>query len=114
MEKVIEGARKFIESGWVHDVLALRFGYVVYGDPELDWTKRFTADDVENWYLVPTWVMDCYVLWDAKKDELTKHPTISQIAINAQTGEITDYFDKSLNGGGDVRYKGFISWNDVR
>ncbi len=114
VDTAIEGARAMIESGWVHDVLALRFGYVVYGDPELDWTKRFTGDDVENWYLVPSWVMDCYVLWDAKKDELPEYPTISQIAINAQTGEITDYFDTSLKGGGDVRFKGFISWNNVK
>ena len=113
METAIEGARAFIESGYVHDILSLRFGYVVYGDPALDWTKRFTSDDVENWYLMPTWVLDCHVLWNPKEDD-PEQSNHMQIAINAQTGEITDYFDTSLKGGGDVRYKGFISWDDVK
>ena len=34
--------------------------------------------------------------------------------IDAQTGEMADYFDTSLYGRGDPRYKGFLSWEDVR
>ncbi len=114
VETAIEGARKFIESGYVHDVLGLRFGYVVYGDPDLNWKKRIPSDEIETWYLVPSWVMDCYILQNPKVDELPEDPYINQITINAQTGEMTDYFDKSLSGGGDVRYKGFVSWEDVK
>lgn len=113
VDTVIEGARKFIENGWVHDVLALRFGYVVYSEPNTDWSKLPTSYDMNVWYLVPSWVMDCHVLWDPKEDELPEHPTISEIVINAQTGEMTNYFDTSLNEGGDVCYKGFIPWNNV-
>ena len=36
------------------------------------------------------------------------------ITINAQTGEMLDRFDKSYKGRGDARYKGFVSWDDVK
>jgi len=39
---------------------------------------------------------------------------ITEMTINAQTGEMMDYFDTSLYTRGDPRYKGFISWDDVK
>ncbi len=113
VDMAIEGVRRMIEDGYIHDVLGLRFGYVVYGDPETNWSKRPSSDDVDTWYLMPSWVMDCHVLWNPKEDDPEKSYHM-QIAINAQTGEMMDYFDKSLNKGGDVRYKGFISWDSVK
>ncbi len=113
VETAIEGARAFIENGWVHDVTGLHFGYVVYSDPETNWSKRPPSDDVDTWYLVPSWVMDCRVLWNPKEDDPEKSYD-REMVINAQTGEMIDYFDTSLNGGGDMRYKGFISWDDVK
>ena len=44
-------------------------------------------------------------------DEFTE---IRPMTINAQTGEMLDYFDTSKNGSGDADYKGFISWEDVK
>ena len=113
VETAIEGVRAMIENGYIHDVLGLRFGYVVYGDPDTNWSKRPSSEDVDTWYLVPSWVLDCHVLWNPKEDD-PEQSNHMQIAINAQTGEMTDYFDTSLNKGGDVRYKGFISWNNVK
>ena len=34
VDKAIEGARKIIEDGHICQVLSLRFGYVVYTDPD--------------------------------------------------------------------------------
>ncbi len=114
VKTAIEGARTFIESGYVHDVTGLRFGYVVYSDPEADWSQRLSSEDVNTWYLVPSWVMTCVTLLDPKVDDTGESPYYQDIAINAQTGEITNYFDTSLKGGGDVRYKGFIPWDSVK
>ena len=36
------------------------------------------------------------------------------MTINAQTGEMLDYFDRSYEGYGDARYKGFIPWDKVK
>ena len=114
VEKVIEGARKMIEDGYIQQVHALRFGYVIYGDPDEEWGKQKAGFDMDTWYLVPSWVVDCYMLEDPKVDELPEYPTIKTMTINAQTGEMADYFDTSLYGRGDPRYKGFLSWEDVR
>ncbi len=113
VETVIDGAREMIESGYIRNVTGLRFGYVVYNDPEADWSKRLSSEDVDTWYLVPSWVMDCHVMWDPKDDDSGKYSD-REIAINAQTGKMLDYFDTSLKGGGDVRYKGFIPWDSVK
>ena len=114
IEKVIEGARKMIEDGYIHQVLSLRFGYVVYTDPEYEWNKRDTVWDIPTHYLVPSWVMECYILDNPKSNKIKEHPSARGMVINAQTGEMMDWFDTSLYGRGDGRYKGFISWNEVQ
>ncbi|MDO5299233.1 MAG: hypothetical protein Q4F18_07370 [Clostridia bacterium] len=114
VEKATEGARKMIEDGYIQQVLSLRFGYVIYSNPDEEWGKQRSAYDMDTWYLVPSWVMECYILDDPKVDELREYPSITEMTINAQTGEMMDYFDTSLYGRGDARYKGFISWEDVR
>lgn len=114
IDKVMEGARKMIEEGYVQQVLSLRFGYVVYSNPDEEWGKQRSATDMETWYLVPSWVMECNILNDPTIDKLSEHPYIWEMTINAQTGEMMNHFDKSLYGRGDPRYKGFISWDDVR
>jgi len=114
VDKAIEGARQMIEEGYIQQVLSLRFGYVVYCDPDEERWKQKSMYDVDTWYLVPSWVMDCYILDDPKVDELPEYPGITEMTINAQTGEMMDYFDTSLYTRGDPRYKGFIAWNDVK
>ena len=69
---------------------------------------------MDTWYLVPSWVMGCYILDDPKIDKLREYPQIWEMTINAQTGNMMDYFDKSLYGRGDARYKGFITWKDIK
>lgn len=113
VETAIEDAQEMIEDGYIHDVTALRFGYVVYSDPNVDWSKRVSSLDIDTWYLVPSWVMTCHILWNPKEDN-TKKSAFLDVAINAQTGKMLDYFDTSLNGGGGVRYKGFIPWDSVK
>ena len=115
VDKVIEGAREMIEEGYIHQVISLRFGYVVYSDPNDEWGKQRSLYDMDTiWYLVPSWVMECYILENPKVDKLGKHPNIWEMTINAQTGEMINHFDKSLYGRGDGRYKGFISWDKVK
>lgn len=113
VEQVIEGARKMIEEGYIQQVLSLRFGYVIYSNPDEEWGKQRSAYDMDTWYLVPSWVMECYILDDPKIDKLREYPQIWEMTINAQTGNMMDYFDKSLYGRGDARYKGFITWKDI-
>ena len=114
VDKVIEGARKMIEDGYIQQVHALRFGYVIYSNPDEEWGKQRAGFDMDTWYLVPSWVMYCYILEDPKVDQLPEYPQPWAVTINAQTGEMMNYFDTSLYGGGDARYKGFISWDDVK
>ena len=114
VEKVIEGAQKMMEDGYIQQVLSLRFGYVTYTTPDANWGTQQSAYDTDSWYLVPSWVMECYILENPKVDKLPEYPGIWSITINAQTGEMMDHFDNSLYGRGDARYKGFISWNDVQ
>jgi len=49
-----------------------------------------------------------------KVDKLSEYAGVATLVINAQTGEMLDWFDTSYHGRGDGRYKGFISWDDVR
>ena len=113
VDKVIEGAREFIEDGYVYSVEALRFGYAVYCDPQLPYDRPTNVYEVDTWYCVPTWVMYCYIRENPKRDGISQYAAIQRLIINAQTGEMANYFDKSLNGEGDSRYKGFIAWEDV-
>ena len=114
VDKVIEGARKIIEDGHICQVLSLRFGYVVYTDPNYQRKRGETANDMPAGYLVPSWVLECYMLNNPKVDKLSEHAGVRTLVINAQTGEMLDWFDTSHHGRGDGRYKGFISWDKVK
>lgn len=114
VDKVIEGTREMIEDGYVRQVLSLRFGYVIYSPSDAKWGTQQSAYNIDTWYLVPSWVMECYIAENPKSDTLPEPPYIRKMTINAQTGKMMDYFDKSLKGRGDARYKGFISWDDVQ
>lgn len=113
VDKVIEGARKMIEDGHICQVLSLRFGYVVYTDPDYQRKRGETANDMPAGYLVPSWVLECYILNNPKVDKLSEYAGITTLVINAQTGEMLDWFDTSHHGRGDGRYKGFISWKEI-
>ena len=114
VDKVIDSAQKMIEDGYIQQVFSLRFGYVVYSNPDEEWGKQRSAFDMDTWYLVPSWVMECYILENPKVDKLPEHPGVWEMTINAQTGEMMDHFDKSLYKRGDARYKGVVTWEDVK
>lgn len=114
VKKVIEGTRKMREDGYIQQVRSLRFGYVIYSDPNAKWGTKQSAYEIDTWYLVPAWVMECYVADNPKLDKIPEDPNTREITIDAQTGKMMDYFDKTLYGRGDARYKGFISWEDVQ
>lgn len=77
--------------------------------------KRYSGYDAECYYLVPSWIIECAIVDNPKKDYESYHESrIRDITINAQTGEMLGYFDKSYKGYGDARYKGFVSWDDVK
>ena len=128
-DKVIEGLEKEIESGHIQKVYDLQFGYAIYTDPNPTTTSR-AAEDADCFYAVPSWVINCVYMVNPKEtfhfsyeEELAKGNTEPDeqkkigprtITINAQTGKMLDPMDKSHGGYGDARYKGFISWEDVR
>ena len=47
-------------------------------------------------------------------DKLSEYAGVATLVINAQTGEMLDWFDTSYHGCGDGRYKGFIPWDKVK
>lgn len=115
LNTVIQNIEKNIESGYIQNVISLRFGYSIYNDPSIVDVKRYSGYDAECYYLVPSWIIECAIVDNPKKDYESYHESrIRDITINAQTGEMLDYFDKSYKGYGDARYKGFVSWNDVK
>ena len=115
LNTVIQNIEKNIESGYIQNVISLRFGYSIYNDPSIVDVKRYSGYDAECYYLVPSWIIECAIVDNPKKDYESYHESrIRDITINAQTGEMLDYFDKSYKGYGDARYKGFVSWDDVK
>lgn len=113
VDQVIENAGEEIMSGHIQSVISLRFGYAVYNDPEISAGKPMTPLDVENWYLVPSWILECYYSKSPKSD-YREDTSPKLVVFNAQTGKMVDPMDKSYRGCGDPRYRDFISWNDVR
>lgn len=112
VEQVIQAAEKKIKAGNIQKVISLRFGYAVYNDPAIA-SKRMADHDVEDWYLVPSWILECGYSANPKKD-YDKNVNSKLIVINAQTGEMLDPRDTSFKGYGDSRYKGFVSWDEVQ
>ena len=50
----------------------------------------------ECYYLVPSWVMECAFVENPKKDYQSYWESKNRMmTINAQTGEMLDYFDRS-------------------
>lgn len=118
VKRVIESTEEWIESGYLQRVYSMRFGYVVYADPQVDWRKNRSSYDVDTWYLVPTWVIGGLLSdIDPKEDMVARAEgtdNYDTLFVNAQTGQVIDRFDTSYYGYGDPRYKGFISWEEVR
>ena len=112
IEKLIQSSEKQIKGGYIQKVMSLRFGYAVFNDPAIA-SKRMSSRDVEDWYLVPSWILECRYSASPKKDyDERVNPKL--IVINAQTGEMLDPRDKSYKECGDSRYKGFIPWDKVQ
>ena len=126
VERVIQSIEKEIESGRIQKVTNLWFGYAVYSDPAIrDFRK--SVQEEETFYLVPSWVLQCVYSEDPKEYKLDEIDTLNPDnerfgehiphktrVINAQTGVMFDFFDKSRNGGGDGSYQGFIPWDKVQ
>lgn len=111
LERIIRSVEEKIKTGHIQKVVSLRFGYAIYNDPSIA-SKRIADHDVEDWYLVPSWVLECGYSANPKKD-YDKNVNAKLVVLNAQTGEMLDPLDKSLNGHGDSRYRGFISWESI-
>lgn len=124
-DEIKRSVEEKIESGHVQKVYSMRFGYVVYNDA--DYSKDMPSIyDADCYYLVPTWVVECIYMdkpsktWaysgknsDEWMDNEKNSTGYYMMMINAQTGEVFDRNDTSLNGRGDCIYRGFISWDDV-
>lgn len=119
-----------IESGHIRKVYSMRLGYVVFnekGYPGRPPEGIRSWWDIDSYYLVPTWVVECVYMDNPKEpfaykgrhnDEWMDNEKNSGhyrfVMVNAQTGEVYDRDDRSLKGYGDTTYKGFISWDDVK
>ena len=123
LETVIENLEKKVKDGYIQGVSALRFGYALYNDPKNPKGTR-SAYDAKCYYAVPSWVITCVyspdpkeTLWDEEKlakriEEENYHISYVQryMVINAQTGEMLDYFGKKSQSD----YQGFIPWDKVQ
>ena len=129
-EMVKRSVEKKIESGHIRKVYSMRLGYVVYnekGYPGRPPEGIRSWWDIDSYYLVPTWVVECvymdnpketFVYKGRRNDERMDNEKNSGhyrfVIVNAQTGEVYDRDDRSMKGYGDTTYKGFISWDDVK
>ena len=121
LEQVIENLESEIEAGYIQKVYSLRFGYSLFNDPTIQSKSPVSAYDVNCYYAVPSWVVECIfsenpkkTVLDSAEEDIDEHAYGQKITINAQTGKMLDPFDKSKYGFADGDYKGFISWEDVR
>lgn len=119
-----------IKSGHIQRVYSMRLGYVVYnekGYPGRRPEHIRTWEDIDSYYLVPTWMIECVYMDNPKKtfvyggrsgDEWMDNEKNSGhyhfVMVNAQTGEAYDREDRSMKGYGDTAYRGFIPWDDVK
>lgn len=68
LNTVIQNIEKNIESGYIQNVISLRFGYSIYNDPSIVDVKRYSGYDAECYYLVPSWIIECAIVDNPKKD----------------------------------------------
>ena len=113
VEKVIESVEREIKDGHIQEVSSLRFGYSIYNDPNIKSKRPVEIYDVDCFYAVPSWVLECKYVENAK-DTFNENTQTMYITINAQTGKMIDPMDKSKNKAGDGDYKGFIPWDKVQ
>lgn len=129
-ETIKHNVAEKIESGHIQKVYSMRFGYAVYNETSYlspsDHKHIETFFDIEDYYLVPTWVVECIYMdkpsktWaysgkssDEWMDNEKNSTEYYMMMVNAQTGEVFDRNDTSLKGCGDANYKGFIPWDSV-
>lgn len=103
--------QELLQEQGVEQEYAWERPYVIYSNPDEEWGKQGSAYDMDTWYLVPSWVMECYILEDPKVDQLKEYSPVREMTINAQTGKMMDYFDTSLYGRGDARYDQWLGEN---
>ena len=113
LEQVLRNIEKKIEEGYIQEVISLSFGYSIYNDPAIQSKTPLAITDVKSYYAVPSWVLKCKFMKNPKKN-CSDRTSATCLTINAQTGELLDYFDKSKFGFADADYKGFIPWDKVQ
>lgn len=113
LEQVRRNIEDKIEEGYIQEVISLNFGYSIYNDLAIQSKAPLAVTDVKSYYAVPSWVLKCKFMKNPRKNYSDRTATTC-LTINAQTGELLDYFDKSKFGFADADYKGFISWEKVQ
>lgn len=94
LEQVIDTYEKLIEEGKLRTVQSLRLGYVVW----------YNKGEPESYTLMPTWVLEGELFRDADAERpkpLTEYGDkpgeYGPILVNAQTGELINPWNKSLD-----------------
>ncbi len=123
VERVIESIEVQVRSGHIQEVRGLHLGFVMFNDPQIQTEKPTSCYDVESWYLVPTWLLECRYAQNPKNDYEDERRTIEGespvsdvVMIHAQTGEVFKWMEGKVKGrgAGDARYKGFIPWDEIK
>ena len=113
LKKVIQSLEKEIEAGYIQDIVSVRFGYSVYNDPMIRGKRPVSAYEAKCFYAVPSWVIGVRFMENPKMD-FDEEQMPKYITVNAQTGKIPDFFDKSKSGNANTDFAGFIPWDKAQ
>ena len=132
LETVIESIGREIQAGRIQKVYSLRFGYALYNEPGYPADRSgLNVDNEADYYAVPSWVIECAYMHDAKETYVeydaetlfekygadgSNRNTLEfrTMVVDAQTGEFPNPRDTSKGGYGNPDYRGFVSWDEVR
>ncbi len=119
-DKVMATLEKEIMAGRLRQVFSLNFGYTILPGPG---NQRLFDASGNLFYALPTWVVDCLYMKDARQSMQTyREDDASQadiyetrefrrLIINAQTARLLDPLSKDRKR---FYYAGFLSWEDVQ
>lgn len=115
--KVVEAAEKEILAGHIRKIYGLKFGYLLYEDPEASSASAQTT----HLLCRPRLAAGLSVSEQspgrtarirAGRDRgRAEQSGIANLIINAQTGEVQDFMSEKEDR---ALYQGFLSWEDVQ
>ncbi len=108
---VITAFEEWINAGLIRDAYELRFGYMIYDDPN-DFAKTF--------FLLPVWELRGVIMQDAMQETpdfsndillCNQRLKAMSVVVDAQSGELLDPFHNKNSDRQLVKH--IITWNEV-